>query len=345
MHGLGDSGAHVGLVCDASTTTYMLTHWVRDRTRGRRLPLERAVRRLTARPAELYGLGDRGAVDAGQRADLNLIDLERLRLVRPEQLHDLPGRCGAAGAAGRGLRRHLRRRGADHRRRRAHPRPPRPPRPRRPVMEVRTPTFDLAGSSPHWGEQRRGLHDLQRRGIIPPPIERFLIRVMRLAKQELHPVADAALGRPGLVQQAGGSALPRPRPVPRDARREGYPRIRDRAAFEADLDGFLATKHPAGCSATARASSRRARRWPRAGSTAPSRRSAATTAPSPSALDVAPGRGVRAPQRRPRRPAPALRPRARVRLAHDRRRVRPGPLRRPRRPAPRPTCSRSTGRR
>ncbi len=52
VHGLGDGGAHVGLVCDASMTTYMLTHWVRDRTRGRRLPLEHAVRRLTSEPAE-----------------------------------------------------------------------------------------------------------------------------------------------------------------------------------------------------------------------------------------------------------------------------------------------------
>jgi N-acyl-D-aspartate/D-glutamate deacylase len=94
VHGLGDGGAHVGLVCDASTTTYMLSHWVRDRTRGRRLPLEAAVRRLTRDPAELYGLGDRGAVAPGLRADLNLVDLDRLRLLRPEQLHDLPGGAG-----------------------------------------------------------------------------------------------------------------------------------------------------------------------------------------------------------------------------------------------------------
>ncbi len=94
VHGLGDSGAHVGLVCDASTTTYMLTHWVRDRTRGRRLPLERAVQRLTSDPARLYGLGDRGVLAPGARADCNVIDLDGLRLVRPEQLHDLPGGAG-----------------------------------------------------------------------------------------------------------------------------------------------------------------------------------------------------------------------------------------------------------
>jgi N-acyl-D-aspartate/D-glutamate deacylase len=74
--------------------TYMLTHWVRDRTRGDRLPLEHAVRRLSHDPAELYGLGDRGTVEAGKRADLNLVDLDALRLLRPEQRFDLPGGAG-----------------------------------------------------------------------------------------------------------------------------------------------------------------------------------------------------------------------------------------------------------
>jgi N-acyl-D-aspartate/D-glutamate deacylase len=94
VQGLGDGGAHVGLVCDASMVTYMLTHWVRDRTRGDRLPLEHAVRRLSHDPAELYGLGDRGTVEAGKRADLNLVDLDALRLLRPEQRFDLPGGAG-----------------------------------------------------------------------------------------------------------------------------------------------------------------------------------------------------------------------------------------------------------
>jgi len=94
VQGLGDGGAHVGLVCDATMTTYMLTHWVRGRTRGRRLGLEHAVRRLTGDPARLYGLGDRGVLAPGRRADLNLIDLDELRLLRPEQLHDLPGGAG-----------------------------------------------------------------------------------------------------------------------------------------------------------------------------------------------------------------------------------------------------------
>ncbi len=94
LHGLGDSGAHVGLVCDASTNTYMLSHWVRDRHRGRRVPLEWAVSRITRETAQLYGLTDRGILSTGMRADLNLIDLDRLRLIRPEQVHDLPGGAG-----------------------------------------------------------------------------------------------------------------------------------------------------------------------------------------------------------------------------------------------------------
>ena len=94
VQGLGDSGAHVGLVCDASMNTYMLSHWVRSRTRGRRMALEYAVHRLTQDPAGLYGLGDRGVLAPGRRADCNVIDLDRLALVRPEQLHDLPGGAG-----------------------------------------------------------------------------------------------------------------------------------------------------------------------------------------------------------------------------------------------------------
>ena len=94
VQGLGDAGAHVGLVCDASVNTYMLSHWVRGRTRGRRLALEYAVQRLTSEPARLYGLGDRGALTPGRRADLNLVDLDHLALQRPEQCFDLPGGAG-----------------------------------------------------------------------------------------------------------------------------------------------------------------------------------------------------------------------------------------------------------
>jgi N-acyl-D-amino-acid deacylase len=89
--GLGDGGAHCGAICDASIETYMLTHWVRDRTRGERLPLELVVRKMTRDTASLYGLGDRGEVTPGKKADLNVIDLERLELRRPEMHYDLPG--------------------------------------------------------------------------------------------------------------------------------------------------------------------------------------------------------------------------------------------------------------
>ena len=94
VQGLGDSGAHVGLICDASMNTYMLSHWVRSRRRGRRMSIEHAVHRLTQDPAQLYGLGDRGVLAAGKKADCNVIDLNGLRLIRPEQLHDLPGGAG-----------------------------------------------------------------------------------------------------------------------------------------------------------------------------------------------------------------------------------------------------------
>jgi N-acyl-D-aspartate/D-glutamate deacylase len=87
--GLGDGGAHCGIVCDATMTTFTLTHWVRDR-RGARLPLEFAVRRLTADNAALFGLRDRGLIRPGLRADLNVIDFDRLRLRRPEIAFDLP---------------------------------------------------------------------------------------------------------------------------------------------------------------------------------------------------------------------------------------------------------------
>jgi N-acyl-D-aspartate/D-glutamate deacylase len=94
VQGLGDAGAHVGLVSDASMTTYLLTHWARDRRRGPQLPLETVVRRLTGDPAALYGFHDRGVIAAGMKADLNLIDHAGLRLLHPEQVNDLPGGAG-----------------------------------------------------------------------------------------------------------------------------------------------------------------------------------------------------------------------------------------------------------
>jgi N-acyl-D-aspartate/D-glutamate deacylase len=70
--------------------TYLLTHWVRDRTRGERLPIELAVHRQTGRAAATYGLRDRGTIEPGKRADLNLIDLDALTLHAPEMTFDLP---------------------------------------------------------------------------------------------------------------------------------------------------------------------------------------------------------------------------------------------------------------
>jgi N-acyl-D-amino-acid deacylase len=91
VFGLGDGGAHVGAICDASMTTYLLTHWSRDRTRGPRLPVELAIRKMTQETAELYGLRDRGRIAVGYKADLNVIDYENLRLELPYLVNDLPG--------------------------------------------------------------------------------------------------------------------------------------------------------------------------------------------------------------------------------------------------------------
>jgi len=88
--GLGDGGAHCGIICDASIQTFVLTHWVRDRTRGPKLPVEVAVKRMTRDTAALYGFADRGTLAPGLRADLNLIDLAALRLEAPVMVADLP---------------------------------------------------------------------------------------------------------------------------------------------------------------------------------------------------------------------------------------------------------------
>ena len=87
--GLADGGAHCGLICDASSTTHLLTHWVRDR-RGPRLPLEYVVKKQCAETAALYGLTDRGIIAPGMRADLNVIDFTHLSLGLPYAIRDLP---------------------------------------------------------------------------------------------------------------------------------------------------------------------------------------------------------------------------------------------------------------
>jgi len=88
--GLGDGGAHAGQTCDASTTTFLLTHWARDRGHGR-LTVEDAVHKMTQATATLYGLGDRGVLAPGFVGDCNVIDHDRLQLHRPELVSDLPG--------------------------------------------------------------------------------------------------------------------------------------------------------------------------------------------------------------------------------------------------------------
>jgi len=88
--GLSDAGAHVNLIFDAVAPTYQLTHWCRDRARGERLPIEFVVQKQSQTNAELYGLHDRGTLEVGKRADLNLIDFDRLSLGGLEVHRDLP---------------------------------------------------------------------------------------------------------------------------------------------------------------------------------------------------------------------------------------------------------------
>ncbi len=88
--GLSDAGAHVTLICDASMPTTQLTFWARDRRRGEQIPLELLVAKQTAGNAALYGLDDRGTLEEGKRADVNVIDLDRLSVSAPEPHHDLP---------------------------------------------------------------------------------------------------------------------------------------------------------------------------------------------------------------------------------------------------------------
>lgn len=90
LYGLSDAGAHVGTVCDASFSSFMLKHWVLDRAHDR-LPLNQAVHMMSARNARYLGLHDRGEIQVGQRADINVIDPRRLKLGAAELHRDLPG--------------------------------------------------------------------------------------------------------------------------------------------------------------------------------------------------------------------------------------------------------------
>jgi N-acyl-D-aspartate/D-glutamate deacylase len=88
--GLGDAGAHCGYICDASYPTYLIKHWARERTRGAKLPIEFLVHAQTQRNARALGMFDRGALVPGMKADINIIDFEKLDLTAPEVVHDLP---------------------------------------------------------------------------------------------------------------------------------------------------------------------------------------------------------------------------------------------------------------
>lgn len=88
--GLGDGGAHYAVICDASYPTFLLTHWVRDRVRGKRLGLSEVIRALSHDTARVVGLEDRGVIAPGYAADINLIDFDGLRLPSPRVAHDLP---------------------------------------------------------------------------------------------------------------------------------------------------------------------------------------------------------------------------------------------------------------
>ena len=91
LMGLADAGAHVGQIIDASQPTYFLTYWVRERDV---MPVEEAVRRLTADTAEFMGLRERGVLRPGAYADVNVLDWDRLGLLMPEFAHDFPHGAG-----------------------------------------------------------------------------------------------------------------------------------------------------------------------------------------------------------------------------------------------------------
>ena len=88
--GLSDGGAHCGMICDASYPTFLLTHWARDRRRGDKLPLEYVIRKQSRDTAHLFGLTDRGTIEAGKKADINVIDMDALRLHPAAMAFDLP---------------------------------------------------------------------------------------------------------------------------------------------------------------------------------------------------------------------------------------------------------------
>ena len=89
LPGLSDGGAHVGVICDASFPSYLLSYWTRDRKEGL-LPIPWVIQFLTQRPAHFLGLSDRGTLEVGKKADINVIDYDRLSLTAPRMVYDLP---------------------------------------------------------------------------------------------------------------------------------------------------------------------------------------------------------------------------------------------------------------
>jgi N-acyl-D-amino-acid deacylase len=102
VSGLGDGGAHLKMICDGAIPTFEIAYWTRDRSLGEKIPLEFMVTKMTSGPARLYGLNDRGSVQVGKRADINVIDYERLTLGKPHMVHDLPGGSGRIAQASEG---------------------------------------------------------------------------------------------------------------------------------------------------------------------------------------------------------------------------------------------------
>lgn len=90
VNSLSDGGAHCGTICDAASPTFMLQHWVRDRKRGGKISLENAIKRQCRDTARLYGLDDRGILAPGYLADINVIDLDAVKLGKPWLAFDLP---------------------------------------------------------------------------------------------------------------------------------------------------------------------------------------------------------------------------------------------------------------
>ncbi len=90
ISGLGDAGAHCGAISDASFPTTLVQHWSRDRNRGEKLPLEIVIKMQTSETANLLGINDRGVIEEGYKADINIIDYEGLTLHEPEIVNDLP---------------------------------------------------------------------------------------------------------------------------------------------------------------------------------------------------------------------------------------------------------------